>query len=297
MSEPKPARDQPLPKATVTRPRRIWIIWLFPVVAAIIYGVLVYDYMSRRGPAVTITFADAVGVEPGQTVIRYRGVVVGRVQEVDVTDDLQQVRVVARLSRGATELAREGTKFWIVRPQLRVGRVSGLETLLGGPYIQAMAGDGPRARNFEGSEHPPVVRSSEDGVRVLLLSPRTGSLKEGSPVFYRGLQVGVIESIELARNSASVNIYAHIEQRYAALVRSGSKFWNVSGFNFDFGLFRGAEVKLESLATLLTGGVAFATPPGGESGEAAADELIFELHEQPQPEWVAWRPAILLPIE
>lgn len=296
MTGPKSSGDRPLPKATVTRRRWFPIVWLFPLMAVIVSGFLAYDYVRRKGPTIEIAFTDAAGVVPGQTVVRYRGVVVGRVQEVDVSDDLQNIRVTARLSKGAAALAREGSRFWIVRPQLRVGSISGLDTLLGGPYIQAMAGDGPEATKFGGLTHPPVVRS-EEGVTVLLLSPYLGSLKEGSPVYFRGLQVGVIEKVELARNSNAVNIYAHIEQEYSSLVRAGSKFWNVGGFNLDFGLFRGAEIRLESLAALLTGGVAFATPPSTRTGEANSDQLVFELHEKPEDEWLTWTPTILLPIK
>jgi hypothetical protein len=69
-------------------------------------------------------------------------------------------------------------------------------------------------------------------------------------------------------------------------------FWNASGLRFDWSLFKGASLDLESLKALLAGGVAFATPT--TPGAPAADGSHFTLHEKPEDDWLAWRPTVRL---
>jgi hypothetical protein len=130
------------------------------------------------------------------------------------------------------------------------------------------------------------------GLHIVLVGSRLGSIAVGDPVYYREVQVGEVTAIDLEDDAASVLVHAVIGRRYAPLVQEGSMFWNASGLRFDWSLFKGAQLDLESLKALLAGGVAFATPE--IQGAQAADGSYFALHDKPDDAWLAWRPAVRL---
>jgi paraquat-inducible protein B len=293
-----PPRDaefvEALPEARVRRRRwRFAVVWVIPLVAAIVAGHLVYGRLAELGPTITIRFRDGGGVKAGQTEVRYRGVPVGQVEEIELTDDHEYVLVTARLRRSAASIAREGSVFWVVRPEVALGAVRGLSTVITGPYIQAFPGTGPPKTAFRGLERaPPTLGRS--GIKITLAATQLGSVRPGTPVYYRGIDVGSIVEIDLSRDATAAHTAAFIDQRYARLVRSGSRFWNVSGVDVSVSLFRGVQISLESLRSLVTGGVAFATPED-PNAIPVKEGTIFPLHEKPEKDWLEWRPKIPIP--
>jgi paraquat-inducible protein B len=283
-----------LPAATLRRRRwRLPLVWIVPLVAAVVAGSLVYNRRQELGPTITITFRDASGVKPDQTEIRYRGVPVGQVTTIELGPHQDHVVVTARLRRTAAGLAREGSLFWIVRPEVGFGTVRGLSTVLTGSFIQSVPGHGKARKAFTGLESASPTLG-QPGLSVTLASRQIGSVRPGSPVFYRGIEVGSVTATELAPDATAAHIKAFIPQRFARLVRVGSRFWLVGGVDVNLGLFRGLEVNVESLRALVAGGIAFATPddPGSP---AVKDGTLFLLHEKPQIEWLDWLPKIPVP--
>lgn len=283
-----------LPRARVRRRSR-WLqaMWIVPVVAVAVAGWLIWDRARDLGPLVTIEFRDGAGLRAGQTPIKYRGVQVGEVSGVDLSDDHTRVLVRARLQKSAASLAREGAVFWVLRPQVGWNQVTGLNTVISGPEIQVLEGKGGPARKFTGLEHAPVGMG-EPGLKIVLKAEHPASLRASAPVYYRGVDVGMVQQIELSRDARAADIHLLIYERYAHLVRSGSAFWNASGVDFKASLFKGVEVNLESLRTLVAGGVEFASPPGAPP---AKEGTTFFLHEKPEPKWLAWSPKIAVPEE
>ena len=292
--EPQPSADPP--RAKIRHPRRkfSWI-WAVPVVAAVLAGWMVYRHMTQFGPEIRIRFPDATGLRPGQTTVTHRGVTIGEVTGVELAEDHRAAVVRCRLLTGASSLAREGTLFWIVRPELSMGGIRGLGTIVSGPHIELFPGEGPRAKEFVGLASASVV-STRAGLNLLLLATERGSIKSGSPIYYRGIEVGVVRDCELSTNAITVDIHAFIEPRFTNLVRTDSRFWNVSGVDVRFGLFRGAEINVESLRSLAAGGISFATPPGTNAGPVT-NGSVFQLHDEAQDEWLEWRPAMYVPRE
>ncbi len=291
-----PEVPEELPKAKVRRRR--WnfpIVWVVPVVAAIVAGYLIYNRVQEFGLRITISFKDGSGLRAGATPIKYRGVPIGEVTALEMSQDLQRVQVKVRLRRWAASIAREGSAFWIVRPEVGIGNITGLGTVLTGPEIDVLPGTGGSKSEFVGLENSPVAMD-RNGLKIILRSSRLGFLKPGSPVYYRGVEVGTVQENQLGSDATTVDIHVFIKQRYAKLVRSGSKFWNVSGLDVNWGLFRGLEINVESLRSLVAGGIAFATP-NDPRGKAAKDGLVFPLYERPQKEWSEWAPKIPLPPE
>jgi paraquat-inducible protein B len=123
-----------------------------------------------------------------------------------------------------------------------------------------------------------------------LLAPALGSLQAGSPIFYRGVEVGEVLECRLGEHARKVVIEAFVRTNYAALVRQNSVFWNAGGVNFHLGLFSGAQVSAESAQAILSGGIEFATPP--EFSAAATNGAHFELHEKIDEAWKKWEPEI-----
>ena len=287
--EPAAPNPTQLPVADVRRRRLFRIAWVLPLIAALVAGWLVYERVRESGPEVTITFNSGDGLRAGQTPIKYRGVEVGEVRRIELSEDHKQVLVRARVARSAASLMRDGAIFWVVRPQLGFGNVSGLGTVLSGPEIQVLPGKGEPRRHFDGLDQAPAAME-QPGLRLVLRAEHPRSLRGNSPVYYRGVEVGVVQKIDLAPNAASADVHVLIRSRYAPLVREGSMFWNVSGINLKGGILKGVEIEFESLRSLVTGGVEFATP--SEKMPRVKSGTVFFLHEGPKKEWLSWSPRI-----
>jgi paraquat-inducible protein B len=279
------------PKA-LRLPRRLFrIVWLVPLIALVVAAKIVIERVQEYGPEITILFSDGGGLRVGQTPIKYRGVRIGEVVGVELAPDLKQVQVKARLTHSSSSIASEGAVFWIVRPQLSGAEIIGLGTVLTGPEIQALPGSGAPRKLFTGLENPPVALELA-GLEVVVRAPRPRSLRPNTPVYYRGVEVGVVRKIDLSPDSGAAEVRLLVWQRYAGLVRSGSQFWNLSGASLKGGLFKGVTLEVESLRALFAGGIEFASPP---QSAPAKPGKVYALHDAPRAEWLAWAPRIAIP--
>ncbi|MFN3768211.1 MAG: MlaD family protein [Ectopseudomonas guguanensis] len=249
----------------------------------------------QPGLQIGIRVTDGDGLQPG-TLVRYKGLEVGKVENLSLTDDLQAVILNVRITQAAEQIAREGTRFWVVKPELSLTRAANLGTLVSGQYleVQPAAQKGARRTEFTALASAPNQAVREEGLRLVLSAPRRGSIKPGVIVSYREVPVGKVVDFELGPTSDRVLIHVLIEPRYAPLVRSGSRFWNASGIGVDAGLFKGVKVRTESLEALLEGGIAFATPNNPEMGGPAQPGQTFALFDEPQEGWMQWAPKIVL---
>jgi paraquat-inducible protein B len=200
--------------------------------------------------------------------------------------------VTARLRREAAGLAREGSVFWVVRPEVGIETVRGLTTVITGPYIEVFPGSGKHKTEFVGVDRP-SPGLGRGGLRITLATAQLASIRPGTPLFYRGIEVGSVVSIALSRDATAAHVRALTNQRYARLVRIGSRFWTSSGVDVTLSLFKGLEISVESLRSLVAGGIGFATPDA--DSPPARDDAIFVLHDKPQKEWLTWAPKIPIP--
>lgn len=281
-----------LPRARVRRRRLFRMVWVVPIVALAFAAYLVLQHMRSMGPEIAIRFSDATGVRPGQTPVVYRGVQIGEVTRVELAPDRRQAVVKARLHKSAAPIATEGALFWILRPQLGLGNVSGLNTMLSGPEIHVRPGDGEAGKaQFAGLEGAPVAIDTP-GLRLVLRAERPKGVRVNTPVNYRGVEVGMVTRVELAPTTTSADIHILVRSRYSHLVRAGSAFWNESGIHASGGILKGIELEIESMRTLVTGSIEFATP--SESAARVKPGTVFFLHDKPKPEWLNWAPKIAL---
>jgi paraquat-inducible protein B len=279
----------PAPK--VSRERAIPLIWIVPAIAAGVGIWMGYKELHNRGPEITIDFSDGSGVEAGKTTLEYKGISAGTVQDVELRHDLEGVTVHLRLRKNAAALASADSKFWIVHPEIGFSGVHGLETLVTGVRLNVMPGKAPPGEHFIGLDKTPAPDVTDEGRSFVLQSDKLGSLTTGAPVFYRELKVGEVEASRLSDDSTSVLVRIHIEAPYVGLVRENTRFWNTGGFSFKISLF-GAQMKDTSLESMITGGVAFATPDTGPLAPAAAAGAQFSLAAEADKEWMKWNPKI-----
>lgn len=281
-----------LPEARLVKGRLSWLLWSVPIAAGLLCAWFVYHDVIARGPTIHIYFHNADGIEPDQTPLKYRGAVLGQVKSLTLETNMETLDVEVSLAGAADNLARAGTVFWIVRPKLGLGQISGLRTIVSGNYLTARPGNGPPTNTFVGAEQPPPEMQLARGLEITLLAPRLSSLQRESPVLYRGITVGKVVGYQLATNAQEVEARVRIRPEYAPLVRKNSKFWNAGGLKINVGLFSGAQISAESPATLISGGVEFATPT--EAGEPATNGFVFRLYETPDSSWKDWWPDIKL---
>jgi paraquat-inducible protein B len=272
---PAPERDE-LPEVKIEKRRRISLVWLIPLVAGAIALWLGYTTLQEKGPTITVVFDNAEGLEAGKTRIKYLNVDVGMVERVSLNDDLSHIVVTASLDRSMAEHLTAGARFWIVRPRVGFGGVSGLGTLLSGAYVEFDPGAGAPKTDFVGLAEPPPITSRVPGTRFVLRTNKLGSIGRGAPVYYRDLAVGRVLGYELAKDERELIVNVFVDAPNDRLVRSSSRFWNASGLDVSLGA-DGVEIAMESIESLLAGGIAFDTPDIGQPGEPAAAEAEFPL--------------------
>ncbi|MCF3649993.1 intermembrane transport protein PqiB [Synoicihabitans lomoniglobus] len=281
-------------KPIISRFRGLPLVWIVPLLALVISGWMVIGELAQRGPEVTVTFSDAAGVEVGRTKLEHKGVTVGEVSAVEITDDLQHVLIKVRLDRRASALAAEGSQFWIVHPKIGFSGVSGLDTLVSGVRLNVRPGDGPTAHTFEGLDQAPPPKAEQAGRAFELESTALGAITPGAPIYYREIKVGQVETSWLSKDATRVLARIRIESAYVDLVRTNSVFWNAGGLSMKVGLL-GAELKSSSVESLFSGGVAFATPEpkaGASLAAVAPAGHRFKLADEAEDAWKEWSPVI-----
>jgi len=271
--------DQRLvPQAATRRSRRISIIWIVPIVAVAIGAWLAWDTLSKEGPTIKISFDSGEGLQAGQSQLKYKDIVFGTIKSLALAPDRTHVIVTVATTRQAEPLLTEGTQFWVVKPRLFAGNISGLETLLSGSYIGMLpaAKAGNSRRDFVGREDPPVISAHVPGRTFLLKSKRIGAVSVGSPIFFRDLNVGEVLGWDIADMAEYVTIHAFVRAPYDSYVHDQTRFWNASGVSIKLG-GTGVEVQMESLKALLLGGVAFETPAADINTAETSDNHVFPL--------------------
>ncbi len=265
-------------RAFVRAARRLSVIWIIPIVAVVVGAWLAWNTLSKEGPTITISFEGAEGLQAGQSQLRFRDFALGTVQGLTLARDHSHVLVTVATTREAVPLLTDTTIFWVEKPRLFAGNLSGLSTLISGSYIGMLprAGGGRAKREFVGQEDPPVLQADVPGSTFLLHSARLNAVSVGSPVFFRDLDVGEVLGWDIDDMAESVTIHVFVRAPFDKYVHDETRFWNASGVSVKLG-GAGVEVQLESLRALLLGGVAFDTPRGKSAAAAAAANHAFPL--------------------
>lgn len=272
------AADLPEAVAAPKRRRGPQLVWIIPLVAALIGGWLAVKTLLEQGPTITISFKTGEGLEAGKTKIKYKDVEIGLVKSIALAEDRSGVVVTAELAKQAEPLLVEDTRLWVVRPRISGGSVSGLGTLLGGSYIGIDVGKSsePR-RRFSGLDTPPVVTLDVPGRHFVLRADDLGSLDVGSPLYFRRVQAGQVVSYELDKEGRGVTLKVFVYAPYDQFVTGNTRFWNASGIDVDLDA-TGLKVDTQSMVSILVGGIAFQTPENSVLPARAEENASFNLY-------------------
>lgn len=263
---------------------RMWWATGLCVLAAV--GLTWYS-LEPRGTEILLHFQDGHGLKAGDP-LRHRGIDVGRVVSVGLNDQLSGIDVRAELSAAAKGLAREGSRFWIVRPTVDLSGISGLETAVGSKYIAVAPGpaeSGEQRLEFSGLETPPVDGSFSSGIELVLRGAKRYGISPGAPLTWRGVEVGQVLSCGLSPDALQVDVLVRIDANHQRLINSATRFWVLSGVQFDAGL-TGLKVSAESLATVVRGGIGLITPESKNANPVRAGD-VFTLHPEEDQSWTA----------
>ncbi len=267
------------PEAAVKAGRRLSIVWAIPLVALVIGGWLVYRTLSEKGPEISITFETASGLEPGKTPVKYRDVVIGTVSKVSLNPQERTVRATAEMVGTAEPLLTDTARFWVVRPRIGIKDISGLGTLVSGAYVEIDPGAGGKPqRAFTALEEPSPITADTPGTNLVLTTGNLGSLSRGSPLYFKGIEVGEVLGYELVDDNSRVLVHAFVLAPYDKLVRRTTRFWNVSGMRFSVGT-EGLKVETGTLQSLVLGGIEFDTPNLDSAAPPVAEGTRFVLFD------------------
>ncbi|KAF0865231.1 intermembrane transport protein PqiB [Pseudomonas sp. LD120] len=268
------------PPAPALRSRRfnVSLVWLVPIVAALVGLSMVVNKSLSAGPEITISFQTAEGLEANKTQVKYKNVVIGKVTSIALSDDRKKVLANVELDQSAEPFTAADSMFWVVRPRIGANGISGVDTLLSGAFIGADAGKSEqRKHSFKGLETPPPITYGQKGKRFTLHTDDLASLDIGSPVYYRRIQVGQVVSYQLANNGKGVDVKIFVNAPNDKYVTTDTRFWNASGVDVTLGA-NGLKVNTESVSSILAGGIAFVEPkysPNAQPAEENAEYTLF----------------------
>lgn len=273
MSEPKNL-DSSIEQVNIKNERGISPLWGLPFLALCLGGWLVYSALMEAGERVQIYFDDAQGLIAGRTTIRYQGLEVGMIKNITLSKNLSNIYVDADIYPEATDLLRDNTQFWLVKPQASLTGISGLDALVSGNYIAILPGSGEVKTTFTALANSPAIQPDPTGLSVTLRSKDLGSISVGSKIYYKKIPIGEVYNFKLDHETDKVRIKALIQEQYAHLITSKSRFWNASGVGANIG-FNGVDVQFESLSALIGGAIAVDSPDDGEAIENGKEFRLY----------------------
>lgn len=272
--------DWALPQAVAAPQRRrgLQLVWIIPLVAALVGAWLAVKAVRDRGPTISIAFKTGEGLQAGKTQLKYKDVEIGLITSVVLARDNTGVLAQAELSKATEHLLVEDTALWVVRPRVSGGSVSGLGTLLGGAYIGVDPGKSSTSRRaFVGLETPPVVTLDVPGRYFVLRAADLGSVDVASPIYFRRVPVGQVVSYEMDANGQGVTMKVFVQAPYDQHVTANTRFWNASGIDVNLDA-TGLQVNTQSLLSIMAGGIAFQTPTTAVQPVRAEENAAFDLY-------------------
>ena len=269
--------SKPIPKVEESSKFNFFTsIWIVPLIALLIAGWLAYQYFSELGPQIRIIFPNNEGLQAGQSHIKYRNVPVGTVTKIELQEDGEGIVVIARMDKTVSSFLNESSKFWIVKPEVGLGGVSGLDTLISGTYINMHAHKAEESKEeFIGQDH--AFRDDSQGEYFVLNTPTgNNAVKPGTPVYLKNIQVGQVEYVVLSLDNASVDVIVYIENEYTPYLRPDSNFWVRS--TFDVSLNNGhVDLAVAPVTDLIQGAIEFSSQKKGLVC-TVPDGYVFKLY-------------------
>ena len=253
-------------------------VWIIPLLAIFVAGWMLYQDWSSRGPTVTIVTNNADGIEAGKTKVKVHNVDVGEVSQVKLSNDFEHALITIEMEKGTEKLLRQDTKFWVIKPRVGTEGISGLGTLLSGSYIEVEPGSkGDTPSRYTMLKQPPLSTEEDQGLRLKLVSKDIPKMSAGTPIHFHGFDVGHIESVDFDTQNQRITYRIFIRAPFNSLVNSSVQFWVTPGLAIQSSS-KGLAVKMDSLETLITGGISFGVTANEDNGHAVSDMTQFTLY-------------------
>ncbi len=270
--------DPDASEVTINKKTELPLVWFLPLIALLVSGWLIAKSYNEKGPTITISFPTAEGLEVDKTKIKYLNVEIGKVTAISISDDLKTILITAQMNSSAASYLNKNTSFWVVRPQVGLGGISGLGTLLSGPYIAIKPGDGPREDHFTGLTTPPLLKHNAEGRYFILETNNLGSMKPGTPINFHGITVGEVLSHTLSDEANAIRLTVFINKPYDQFIRKNTRFWIDSGIDLSAGA-DGFKVRTGPLISLLSGGIAFRAAAEDTIEDIQPENSLFPLYD------------------
>jgi paraquat-inducible protein B len=270
--------DPDVSDVTINKKTELPLVWFLPLIALLVSGWLIAKSYSEKGPVITISFPTAEGLEVDKTKIKYLNVEIGKVTAITISDDLKTILITAQMNSSAAGYLKKDTSFWVVRPQVGLGGISGLGTLLSGPYIAIKPGGGDKEHHFVGLISPPLLKNNAEGRHFMLETNNLGSMKPGSPINFHGITVGEVLSHTLSDEGNAIRLTIFINKPYDQFIRKNTRFWMDSGVDLSAGA-DGFKVRTGPLISLLSGGIAFRASAEDTVENIQPENSVFPLYD------------------
>ena len=269
-----------LPVASSKSGSALWLVWLIPLTALGIVAWMLFSYYADTKTKIVVVFNNGSGIVAGKSALIHRGIKVGTVSHVTVNDaDMRLVDVTINVESKLEGLvAKSGASFVKVEPKVSFAEVSGLDTIISGVYIEMFQSaqdmsevyaQKPQYR-FKALSKRPFLQH-RDGL-YLKLTAEAGVLSLKTPVLYKKFIVGEIVDRNLSKNSVGYTIF--IQKEYQDLVKNSSNFWRISAVDFKASL-SGIELQVDSVASVLSGGISFDSP----ADDSSLKKYSFKLYD------------------
>ncbi len=264
--------------AVISKKWELPLIWLLPLCALLISGWLIYKTLSEKGPEITIIFPSADGLEIDKTKIEYLDVEIGKVSNIVINKNLKTIEVTAQMHKDTSDFLTNNTQFWVVRPQIGLSGISGLNTLMSGAYIAIKPEQGKPEHHFTGLTKIPVLEANAEGKAFILETTNIGSMGPGTPISFHGISVGKVLHYELAKNADNIKLNVFINSPYDQFIRTNTRFWIDSGIDLSAGA-NGFKLRTGPLSSLFAGGIAFRTSIDDKATDIAPEHTPFQLFD------------------
>jgi len=238
-----------------SRKRGVAWVWIFPLIAAAATGWFLWTDYKSLGPEIQITFDEVPGIQASKTPLVYRGIDAGTVTAVELDKDLKKVVVKVRLKSFAAGLATAETDFWVEKPVITLAELTGLESIIQGNSIRARNPGGEPETRFIGLSEPPLMPLLPGSFTVRLKGAQIPFLNRGTPVYHRGVKVGLVRE-KLIDQNGKPELRIMIEQAYRGTLRTTSRFWRLPATSMKFGQ-HGFKLDVEGVDALVQGALAF----------------------------------------
>ncbi len=238
-------------------------IWILPLVAILIGGWLVYKDYQESGIMITVRIKDASGLTAGKTRVMFKGLPVGVLKSFQVTPDLQSIDAQIEMIKEAREELTTDTKFWVVRPELSVNRITGLDTLVKGSYFEIQVGSNSEpSLSFTALDEAPPLSTRVPGLHLTLRAEESVILSPGSPVYFKKVEIGEVVTSTL-QDDRSIETRIFIYPRFMKHISSKSLFYVSGGINLEANLPK-ISLNIDPIKSVIIGGISVITPEGGK---------------------------------